>query len=103
MLPSRAGSVSRTLPRRGCCGTGAGRTRLFPHASNHSSTAVSLTIQRPRISDAFSSPSRIARLTVRCSQRAIFATSWMVRQGLSLTLPLPARWHGPPVVGLIHK
>lgn len=87
MLPGRVGAFSRARTRvlRGW-GAGGTATRLFAHASNHSSTAVSRTIHRPPISNALSSPFLIARLTVRCSHRASSATAWTVRYGqLSIT------------------
>lgn len=90
---SRIASRSATLPGRDadCAHLGGGRRcgdgvtdgrRSFAQPSIHSSTAVSLTIQRPPISEACSSPSLIARLTVRCSHRVSSATSWTVRYGL---------------------
>jgi hypothetical protein len=69
MLPGRIALLSRARTRdlrggRGCA-VGGAAIRLFAQASNHSSTAVTLTIHRPPINDALRSPFLIARLTVR--------------------------------------
>ena len=102
MLPGRVETLSRARTRRlrdGCgCEAGGAAIRLFAQASNHSSTDVTLTIHRPPINDALSSPFLIARLTVRCSHRAISATSWTVRYGL-FTTTSTGLGPGPPTAG----